>query len=197
MKQLSLKVESRNETGSAASGRLRKAGKIPAIIYGDEGTRNISIEEFKLRQLMRSLHGTTALIELEDEKGQKTLSVLKDLSRHSVTDLFLHVDFNQISINKEMNVELNVHVTGESIGVKNENGVLEVHAHSVSVRCLPKDLPEIIDVDVTALHAGDAIHIKDLKPIDGVTFTGDPEIVVVTCTGEAAPAEEPAEAATA
>ena len=74
------------------------------------------------------MHGTTALIELEDEKGEKTLSILKELSRHSVTDLFMHVDFQQVAFGKEMSISLGVHVIGESVGVKNENGVLEVHA---------------------------------------------------------------------
>lgn len=198
MKQSKINVQTRTETGSGACGRLRKAGMIPAVLYGDSGVRNLSIVESDLRKLMRSMHGGSVLIELTDETGNKALSVLKQLSRHSVTDLFLHVDFQEVSMDKEMSMSIHVHITGESVGVKNENGVIEMQLHEVNLRCLPKDLPEFIEVDVTELHAGEAVHIRDLKPIPGVTFTDDEDVVIVACTvpaaeeEEAAPVEAPA-----
>ena len=184
MKQISLKVQSREQTGSGACGRLRKEGKIPAIVYGPSGSRNVTVEEVELRKLMRALHGTSALVELTDEKGVKILTVLQELSRHSVHDHFIHVDFQEIALDKEMSVRIHTHITGECIGVKDESGTIEIQAHEVTVRCLPKNLPELIEVDVTELHAGEAIHIKDLKPIEGVVFTDDADVVVVACTTE-------------
>ncbi len=193
MKQTKLNVQTRGETGGGPCGRLRKAGLIPAVIYGDSGARNLSVVEPELRKLMRSMHGAATLIELTDDKGHQTLSILKQLSRNSVTDLFVHVDFQEIALNKEMTMSLQVHVVGESFGVRNESGTLELHAHHVNLRCLPKNLPEYIEVDVTELRAGHSIHIRDLKPIDGVTFTDDADVVVAACVGPiAAEAEAPA-----
>lgn len=192
MKQLALTIQSREDAGRGPCRRLRASGKVPAVLYGDSGSRSIAVNESALRQLLRSLRGSVALIELTDEKAQKTLSVFKDIQRDPVTDQFVHVDFREVAYGKLMTVNLPVRVVGESTGVKNENGVLEVVAHALEVRCLPKDMPEFITVDVADLRAGHAIHIKDLQAIEGVSFVGDPVAVVVACTAPEA-AEEVAE----
>lgn len=210
MKQLKLEVRLRKRTGSGPVGRLRKEGRVPAVIYGPQGNKNISMTEPALRELMRAASGSATLINLADEEGGETICILKDTQRNSVTDKFEHLDFLEVSQDKEMNTEIPVHPKGEAIGVKNENGVLEIVSYTVEIRCLPKDMPEYIEVDVSGLHTGDSITISKLPALPGVTYTQDDDFAVIVCSGEdstkpeeepadeadgAAEAEEPAEAA--
>lgn len=120
------------------------------------------------------------------------------MQRNPVTDAFLHVDFHEVAANEVFTTSVVVHVSGESFGVRNENGVLEVHAHALKVRALPRNLPSSIDLDVTELRSGQAIHVRDLKPIDGVEFLDNADVVVVSCvTPRALEAEAAAEPAAA
>src|SRR5271157_2930975 len=108
-----------------------------------------------------------------------------------MTDRYLHVDLHEVKADEKMEINVPVHMSGESTGVKNEAGVLEVASHTLRIRCLPKDLPAFIDVDVTELRVGQTIHISELKPIAGVVFMGDKSQPVVSCVQ---PVEEIVEA---
>lgn len=191
MKQLKLSVSHREVLGSTACKRLRKAGIIPAVIYGKSGNESISINESELRKLMRATKGSATLVEVTNDKGNVKLSVIEKLHREPTTGAFLHVDFHEVSANEEMHITLPVHTTGESVGAKLENGNLEIVLHKIDVKCLPKNLPEFITVDITDLHVGQAIHIKDLSAMQGVTILGDPETVVVSCAEPRKLEEEP------
>ncbi len=205
MKQITLSVCNREGTGRGPARRLRAKGEIPAIVYGKSGTRPLSIVDAEFRKLMRAVGGSVAIIEIQDDKGGKALSLIKEVQRDPITDRFEHVDFQEVSATEELHTEIPVHIVGESIGVKVENGLLQTQLHVIRVRCLPKDLPEYVEVDVTDLHAGDAFHVRQLAKIPGVTFLGDQETVIVACTSikeeeEEAPAAEgaaPAEGAAA
>ncbi len=196
MKQLKLSVSHREAVGTAASKRLRKQGIIPGIIYGKSGNECISVNEAELRKLMRATSGTASLISVTSDKGSAKLTIIEKLFREPSTGAFLHVDFHEVSANEPMHTTLPVHTVGEAVGVKFENGTLEILHHTLHVKCLPKNLPEFINVDITELHAGHSIHVKDLPPIEGVTFLGDPETVVISCSdGRKAAAEAEAAAA--
>jgi large subunit ribosomal protein L25 len=183
MKQVKLSVENREAVGRGPVRRLRAAGRIPAVIYGPSGNRPLSIAEPEFRMFMRKAAGTAALIQVSDDKGATTLSVLQHVDRDPVTDRFTHVDFHEVAANKPMTAHIPVHVEGTAYGVKNEDGLIEVQHHAIDVQCLPKDLPEFIEVDVTGLHAGEAIHVGDLSAIEGVTFLWEPDVVIVSCVG--------------
>ncbi len=102
--------------------------------------------------------------------------------RDPITDRFLHVDLHEVKARKEkFEIRVPVHLVGESFGVKNQNGVLEIASHVLRVRCLPKDLPEAIEVDVTALNVGQTIKVAELKPIEGVIYLDDKGQPVVAC----------------
>lgn len=196
MKQVKLSAVERSETGRGPARRLRASGRIPAVIYGKSGVRPLTLVESEFRILMRKTAGAAAVIEINDDKGGKTLSVIQETERHPISHNFVHVDFHEVSANEAMNAVLPVHHHGEPIGVKVGNGTLEVHHHEVAIRCLPKDLPEFIDVDVSELNVGDTITIGDLKAIDGVSFTEDTDKVLITVTAAKVMAEEtPATAA--
>jgi len=181
MKLLKLPVHSRDKSGRGPARRLRASGQIPAVIYGKSGVRHLTVKEPEFRLLMRAVAGTTALVEISDQSGAATLSLLQEIQRDARTDHFVHIDLREVSANEPMRVGVPVRVTGESIGVKLESGIIEISRHELFVRCLPKDLPDIILVDVTELHAGHSIHVSDLKPIPGVTYIDRADEVVAAC----------------
>ena len=166
MKQLELKVITRKETGRGSNRRLRASGKLPGVIYGKKGSRPLIIEQTDFRVLWKAIAGVTALIQIDVEGYKPALSIIKEVQRDSRTDQFIHIDFHEVSTTERMQTNVAVHIIGESIGVKNEGALLEVFAHNLEIRCLPTDLPSTIDVDVSELHTGDSVHIKDLKEID-------------------------------
>ena len=185
MKQLSLTVSNRQNLGRGHSRRMRNAGSIPAIIYGPAGNHSVSVEQEKFRDLMRAKGNAAALIELTLE-GKKMLSIIKEFQRHPITLKFLHIDIQQIDPNALMSVAIPVRTVGEAHGVKTDGGTLAIVSQTINVRCLPKDLPEFIEVDVTELKVNESIHVGALKAPAGITFPGDPARVVVVCSEMAA-----------
>ena len=185
MKQLSLSVTSRQNHGRGHSRRLRIDGSIPAIIYGPAGTHSVAVDQENFRDLMRKKGTAAALIELEFN-GNKMLSIIKEFQRHPITQKFLHIDIQQIDPNSPMSVAIPIRTVGEAHGVKTDGGTLAIVSQTINVRCLPKDLPEFIEVDVTALKVNESIHVGDIKAPAGITFPGDRGRVVVVCSEMAA-----------
>jgi len=133
-------------------------------------------------RLLKSVAGRALLIELDREgKAERALSFLQEVQRDPITDRFLHVDLHEVKPEEKFEIRVPVRVTGESFGVKNQSGVLEIASHVLRVRCLPKDLPEAVEIDVTALNVGETIKVGELKPIDGVVFLDDKGQPVVAC----------------
>lgn len=195
MKQLKLEVKPRSETGRGPAKRLRAKGMVPGVIYGDSGSYAISVQEPTLRKLMRASSGTAALIQVEGLDGKAMLAVIQELRRDPCKDTFVHIDLHEVAANKPMHATVPVHIEGESIGVKNEGGILE-HPHThVSIKCLPKDLPEYIAVDVSDLAIGDAIHVTDLPKLQGVTYEDSVDTIIAACSAPRLVEEEPEEAA--
>jgi large subunit ribosomal protein L25 len=189
MKKYQLTVTSREGTGRSASRRLRKAEKIPAILYGKHTkpeTLAVAAPEFV--KLLKEISGRAALIELKRDAGATALSFLQEIQRDPITDRYLHVDLQEVKENEKMVINVTLHVVGEAYGVKTEGGILETASHRLRVRCLPKDLPAFIEVNVTELKVGETIHVSELKPIAGVEYLDDPNQAVVICVEP--PAEE-------
>lgn len=185
MKQLSLTVTNRQNLGRGHSRRMRNAGSIPAIIYGPAGTHSVSVEQEKFRDLMRAKGTAAALIELTLE-GKTMLSIIKEFQRHPITLKFLHIDIQQIDPNALMTAAIPIRTIGEAHGVKTDGGTLAIVSQSINVRCLPSNLPEFIEVDVTELKVNESINVGSLKAPAGITFPGDPARVVVVCSEMAA-----------
>ncbi len=186
-----LNVTPRVGTGRSASRRLRKMDRVPAILYGKHTAPvTLSIDGPEFTRLVKVIGDNAALIELKGARND-TLSILQEVQRDAMTDRFLHVDLHEVKADEKMEINVPVHISGESTGVKNEAGVLEFVSHTLRIRCLPKDLPAFIDVDVTELHVGQTTHIGELKAVPGVTFLGDKGQPVVSCVQ---PVEEIVEA---
>ena len=154
--QLTLNVTPRTQTGRSASRRVRKANAIPAILYGKHTSpEKLSVDTPEFVRLLKVVSGRAVLIQLQQAgKAEKALSFLQEIQRDPITDKYLHLDLQEVKANELFEIRVPVVTSGESFGVKNQNGVLEMNAHLLRVRCLPKDLPEVINVDVTELTVG-------------------------------------------
>ena len=181
--QYKLNVAARAQTGRSASRRLRKANRVPAILYGKHTSpESLSIEGPEFVRLLRTVAGRAVLVELErSDKPVKALSFLQEVQRDPMTDKFLHVDFQEVKPDEKFEIRVPVQVVGESFGVKNQSGVLEMNTHTLRVRVLPKDLPEFIVVDVTELKVGETIKVGEMKAIPGVEFLDSKGQPVVAC----------------
>lgn len=182
MKQHNLSVRQRKRSGRGHARRLRQQGEIPAIVYGKSGSHALAVSEPVFRQLMRQVGGSSAIVEIKDDAGNTFPALIQDIQRNPATDAFIHVDFLEVDISTPITTHVHVVTHGEAVGVKAENGVLEVVLHMLDVRCLPNDLPEHITVDIEGLHAGESIHIRDLPTIPGVEYLGDPDNPVISCS---------------
>lgn len=200
----SLNVATRAQTGRSASRRLRKVNRVPAVLYGKHTKpESLSVETGEFGRLLKSVGDRAVLVELQrPDRPEKALSFLQEVQRDPITDKYLHVDLQEVKSDEKFEIRVPVHLTGESFGVKNQSGVLEINAHLLRVRVLPKDLPEAITVDVTELKVGETIKVGSLKPIAGVEFLDAKGQPVVSCVEpvaevveEVAPAAEAAAAA--
>lgn len=142
--------------------RLRKDGKIPAVLYGHkEKTRQIYVEQKGFKQVLDALKQETVIVSLK--VGSKNYPcVIKSLQQNPVTGELLHVDFQHIHKKERIRATVPIHVVGDAPGVE-KGGILDMHIHEAVVRCLPDVLPSHIDVDVSNLDLGETIHLKDLK----------------------------------
>lgn len=181
MKKLSLTVQSREHSGSCWARRIRRTGNVPAILYGKSGTRLLAVNERIFSQFKKNMGSGAALIELTDEKNHQVLTLIKGVQQHVISRQFLNIDFHEVDANTEVHFNLIVHTKGEAHGVKTEGGILDIQSHELHVKALPAVIPEFIEVDVTQLKLGEAICVRDLKPVKGLTITNDPNQVVVAC----------------
>ena len=181
--QFKLNVAARAQTGRSASRRLRKANRVPAILYGKHTKpESLSIEGPEFTRLLKSVGGRAALIELQRTgNSENALSFLQEVQRDPLTDKFLHVDLHEVKGDEMFEIRVPVRVVGESFGVKNQSGVLEMAVHALRVRVLPKDLPEAVVVDVTELKVGETVKVGSLKPMPGVEFLDPKGQPVVSC----------------
>jgi len=181
MKQLTINATAREQGGTSASKKLRRDGKVPAIVYGKTAEPvSLAVDARELRVALREIGNSTPLVTLDDG-SKKRLSLIEEVQRHPIKDNYLHVDFHEVSEDEIVTMKVPVHPFGEALGVRNEGGTLEVVLHEVQVSCSPKNAPEYISVDVAELNLGELIHIKELPQLDGVTYTGNPDQPVITC----------------
>lgn len=179
--QFKINVTDRAQTGRSASRRLRKANRVPAILYGKHTKpESLSIDGPEFTRLVKAVAGRSVLIELQRNAGP-ALSFLQEVQRDPITDKYLHVDFQEVKADEKFEIRVPVRLTGESFGVKNQSGVLETASQVLRIRTLPKNLPEAIMVDVTELKVGETIKVGELKPIPGVDFLDPKGQPVVSC----------------
>ncbi len=197
MDVIKLNARERAKTGKSYTRKARASGWIPAVYYGhNEPVKHIEVNARDFGALIRAKQ-TTHLIDLGFEENG--VAIIKEIQKDVIKQgVYKHVDFQHVSMSERVTVDVPLEITGTAIGVKDEDGLLEHPVRSVSVECLPGNIPEKISIDVSELHVGDSIHVKDLK-IEGVVLKDSPEevLAVVTHAKGGAQAESGAEEAAA
>ncbi len=198
METVHLAAKTRKDYGSRLARAIRRAGKVPAILYG-HGMKPLSLEVEKM-ELQKALHtkaGENVLITLkvQDAELKESTCLIKEIQHNPVTDEIQHVDFTVISLTEkiEVKVPLVLKHTEEAIGMK-EGGILDVVHHEIAVECLPTQIPEKIEIDIKELKIGDAIHVGDLSLAKDVICKLASEEVVVALHPPKKEAEAPAAA---
>jgi large subunit ribosomal protein L25 len=189
-----LSAEARTATGKGANRKLRVAGKIPAVVYGKgRSPASVALDPRALETLLhQSGAGLNTLIDLS-VAGRTDTVLVKELQRHPVNGRFLHVDFFQVDLSQTITVSVPIHFTGKARGVE-FGGILDHPLREIEVECLPRAIPEFVEVDVSALEIGQAIHVADLRLPEGVEVKTDPalpvaSVVLPAAEVEAAPVE--------
>ena len=182
MEQIDLKAQVRKTTGKGPARTLRREGRMPAVLYGqktDSIMLSIDIKEFE--QIVKNANIGSLLLNLQIQNG-KTLTrpaMIKELQTNPVTGAFLHVDFYEIDMQRKITVSVPVVARGKSAGVE-EGGLLQIVRRELELFCLPTAIPKAIEVDITDLEIGDAIHVREIALPAEVELPEDVDFTVVT-----------------
>lgn len=199
MDEIKLDVQIRDQIGSRRVKAIRKENFVPAVVYGGKkrGPTTIKVDRRAYEHVMRLYQGQSVVFHLNVLEGEKKLrdysAIVKEEHHEPVSDDLLHIDFIRISLTEEIEVKVSINVKGEAIGVKEGGGSVDHAIWELDVVCLPTNIPEKIDVDVTELNIGDAIHVKDIVLPEGVTTKHDPEAILVSVVPPMKEVEVPAE----
>jgi large subunit ribosomal protein L25 len=184
MEQFAISARKRDNIGTGAARAYRREGLIPATVYGQgQAATSIVVDAKELVNFLRS-HGSLASLNIEGNTITDMGALIQETQRHPVSREILSVDFLWVNLLETVHVNVPVLLTGESVGVRLEGGSLEQTLHEVSVACLPTAIPEAIEADVSGLHTGQSLHVKDITPPEGVSFlTSLEEAVAVVAKG--------------
>jgi large subunit ribosomal protein L25 len=194
MAEVTLEVTRREVTGKEVAKKLRRDGKVPAVVYG--GHRDpvaITVDRKSVAELIqKSEHGIRSVFLLKMAgSDQQRHAMIKELTINPISRKMTHIDFVRVVMDEMVKVTVPVHIVGTAIGVK-EGGLLDFQVRDLHVECLPNAIPDSIDVDVTSLAHHEYIRVKDLKLPEGVKVSDDPERVVVGVTHAKVEAVDPA-----
>ncbi len=170
-----LNIETREETRKKAAAQLRRAGKIPAVVYGAVEPMVIAVDAREFRANFKRITANT-IVELKLPEGSHEVLV-KDYQRNNLTGEILHIDFYEFKKGVALRTRVPLRLTGNPVGVK-EGGILEVPLHELEVECLPKDLPEEITIDISELALDHALHVNQITLPEGVRTPVSPDQVV-------------------
>jgi large subunit ribosomal protein L25 len=179
MATASLNATPRTDRGKGVARKLRAAGQVPGVIYGHgREPQSLTVNAREFDRLAERIRITSTVIELAlDGKTARTL--VREIQRHPIKRDLLHIDFQELVAGEKVNVSVPLRFVGTAEGVKTGGGILEEVMHQIHVECDPSNIPDHIDVDVTALTIGHSLHIGDLKMPEGVEVTDDAQQTVV------------------
>jgi len=190
MGDILLKAQIREKTGKEISRKLRTKGLIPAILYGPSVQPiPLAVNPIAVLKVLEKEQSASSFLDLEITDGKTSQikkALIKDVDFHPTTDQLIHVDFYQITVGKELTLDVPIVIVGKAKGVE-KGGVLEQNLRELTISCLPKLVPSHIEVDVTDLDIGDSIHVADISVDEGIKIENDPQVPVVTLV---APEEE-------
>jgi large subunit ribosomal protein L25 len=201
MSKVVLQAKNRQSAGSAESRRIRRNGRIPAVLYGRKG-KAVSID-LEAGEFIKSTKGISesTIVKIEVE-GKSYEAFVKDTQRNIIDGNILHIDFYEVESGVVLRAKVPLILQGNPVGVR-EGGMLENPLHEIEVECLPKDLPERIEIDISGLKANQSLHVRDIPLAGGVRLLSNPDQVVALVkfakaeAAAAAPTEAAAPAAAA
>lgn len=190
-------AELRDDVGKGASRRLRHAGKVPVVLYGgDREPRTLTLEHNKVLKLVEDEAFFSSIIEFSADGGKKQQVVLKDVQRHPSKPVIMHMDFLRVNEKQEITMSVPLHFLGGegSPAGKSSRVMIDYQMNEVEIICLPGDLPEYIEVDVSTFDVGDNLHLSEIKLPEGVSLVAfthgddshDSVVVTTSAIGQAA-----------
>lgn len=195
--QVKLSAQRREGLGRSAVKKLKASGVVPAVIYGaKDKPEALQVSKREFAALLSHAAGENILVELEIAGEANRLAMVQEVQHAPIGGDVLHVDFHAVSMDEMIEADVPLEPTGTANGVKNFGGLLEQSLRNLSIECLPRDLPDVISVDVSALNIGDAIHVRDI-PLPAGVSTRIPADLTAFSVMAPTVAEEPAPGATA
>src|SRR3990170_2127300 len=169
---VSLAANPREKIGKGAARQARFAKQVPAVIYGHgRPTQPLMLDALSLEQALSGVDPESTLIELTVD-GRKTRALIREIQRHPIRPDIIHVDFYEIHADEKVTLKVPVHLAGAPDGVRNAGGVLDQVTREVEIEVLPENIPDRVELDVTALMIGDSLHVRDLTIPNAVILTG-------------------------
>jgi len=196
MDTVEITIHPRSETGKGSARRMRRSGQVPGIVYGPKRTpAMVAVDAIQVERRLAHLEGSHLIRLVSAEPGGsdggERMVLVREMQRHPVTGAVLHADFYEVDLTERLAVSVPLHFIGKAVGVV-AGGILQPILRELEVECLPTEIPEFIEVDVTALGIHDAIHVADVRLPEGVAAIGESTRTLVTVlppTVEAKPAE--------
>ncbi len=199
MERSSIKAEKREVSGKGFARSLRRKGMIPGVMYREGNSLPIQLNKPELIKFLHRSGGEQVIVNLAFPDGENRLALVKEYQVDPVNRELLHTDFFEVSLKEPIKVVAAVHIVGEPIGIKRDGGALQYGISEIEIECLPDSIPGHINVDVSALGAGDSIHVRDISLPEGIRVLthGEEAIAIVTLPREeeAAPGAAAAEPA--
>jgi large subunit ribosomal protein L25 len=194
MKNVAIEAQLRNDAGKGIARKLRRAGKTPGVLYGPKAQPiSLSVDTHEFYKLLNSAGGEPLLFTLNlkgNEDNSAHSALVKDLQLHPVRDKILHIDFYEVYMDEEVEVEVPITAVGRAKGVEIDMGILEIIQRTVKISCLPSAIPRDIQVDVSKLGLGDVIHVSDITLPEGIRLMDEPETTLMTVVASRAEEKE-------
>jgi large subunit ribosomal protein L25 len=177
-------AEARESRGKNEARRVRVSGRIPAVIYGAfQDPRAVSLNPKDILRIIRGKTGHNSIFDVEITGVEKTPVIVADEQYHPVKGTLMHIDLKRIDLTRKLRVAVPIHVKGEAKGVKQQGGVLDIVTKAVEIECIPDDIPDQFDVDVTELMIGNNIRVSSLPVKEGIRILTAPEVVIAHVVG--------------
>jgi large subunit ribosomal protein L25 len=186
-----LHASRREGAGKGTARKLRGTGKVPAVLYGHgDRTESLSVDAHELELLLNRVNAENTLIGLDIDGGARADVLIREIQRHAYRPEVLHVDFLLVHGDEMLKLDIPVRLTGTPVGVLDEGGVLDQVLYELHVECLPGNIPEAAEVDISGLHVGDSVRVSDIS-MPNVTILMDGELPVASVLQPRVQEEEP------
>ncbi|HKO61062.1 MAG TPA: 50S ribosomal protein L25 [Pyrinomonadaceae bacterium] len=180
-KDITVRAQVREGRGKNDARRVRRAGMVPVNVYGGEGDAVSAVAPLsELAAILRSEAGRNTIFTLDIEGVGPSEVMFHDRQVDPLRGRLIHADFTRLVKGQKIEVTVPLHLVGEPIGVRDEEGHLEQVIREIEIKCQPRDIPDAINVDVSNLHVHDVLHVSDIPPIEGVEILATPENVIAT-----------------